>query len=193
MQKGEEAKRRAHEARLAALRERTHKKIDYHLQKPYVDVQEFYRLVREFFLDLLEKQYEPTYEEIIDELENIDHDFLAFSEEQRKDARELLGELSALEYSGKDVPQDALKDVLRRFRDLADELASYEEETIEHALQTGFAAAKGKDIEKARAAYRKAHKLFQKLGAPLQKQYLQELQELYKQVQSPQSSRVDSR
>lgn len=182
MARGEEVALEHHRQRMTALQQKVHRKIDFHLNKPYVEITEFYSLVREFFLELLAKDYEPTYEEILEELENIEHDYLAFPKEQRKKAQNLLSELSALEYGGRPVTQEDVKRVLSDFKSLASEFTAFEDETIEHALQQGMVALQKGNSSKGKEAYMRAHSLFQKLAPDARERYAPQLQELYKRV-----------
>ena len=178
MSKGE-VKHEKHHKRLSALRDKTQKRIDYHLKKPFVESEEFYHLITEFFLELLEKDYAATYEDILDELEKIEHEQLLFSREQRDRAGALLKVLSQLEYMHEEIPQEHAKKILDDFARLADDFTRLEEESIQRVLREGFHAVKRKDLKAAKQAYQKAHQMYERLGEHDKQLYFKDVQGLF--------------
>lgn len=181
MSRGDQ-KKVAHQKRMDALREAVNQKIDYHLSKAVIEPADFYHLVTEFFFELMEKEYEPTYEEVLEEIESIEHDFLVFNETQREKANTLLQDLSRIEYSGQDVTQEEAKHILEEFRNLAHEFTRFEEESIDRELRSGMHAARRGDKNAAKQSYQKARDLYEKLGDSEQKRYFTDLQTLYEHI-----------
>lgn len=183
MDRGEQKRREEHEKRLAQLREKLHKKVAYYEQKPYVSAEEFYHLTKEFFLELLEKEYEPTYEEVIEELEEVDHEFLSFSKHQREKVQELLRRLSQAHYSPDSFSDEESRDVLKAFKEVVGDLTANTDRSIDHVLHRGLLALERDEPDKARAEYARARSIFDDLSEHEQQQYYDQLQKLFAGVQ----------
>lgn len=183
MSRGEDKKREEHRKRLQDLRQNVHKKLAYYEQKPYVSNQEFYHLTKEFFLELLEKEYEPTYEELVQELEEIDHEFLSFTDKQRRQVKDLLLRLSHSHYSNHNLDEQESQQVLQAFKRLVSDLTSETQGGIDDALHSGILALNSGDTHKAREQYRRAREIYDGLSEQEQEQYYAQLAKLFKGVQ----------
>lgn len=179
MDKGEKQRREDHQTRLNELREKLRKKVAYYQQKPYVSTEEFYHLAKEFFLELLGKEYEPTYEEIIDELEMIDHEFLSFTKKQRATVKQLLLKLSEAHYSNRNLSDEESREVLAAFNEVVHDLTTNTDHSIDHVLHRGLLQLKKGDSARAREEYLRARAIFEDLSEQEQQQYHQQLQELF--------------
>ena len=164
------------------LRKKTHRKVDYHLQKAYVDENDFYSLIKEFFLELLEKNYEPTYEELIRELYELKHDYLTFNHEQREQAVELLRALSEAEYTGDSFSQEEAKQLLEAFKELTTKMTTYSEHSIEQELHRGFAFLEQGNKSAAEKVYKRAREMYENLSSQQQAQYHADISELYNRL-----------
>lgn len=179
MDKGESKRREHHQERLDELRTRVHKKVSYYQQKPYVSAEEFYHLAKEFFLELLEKEYHPTYEEIIEELELLDHEFLSFTKKQRANVRNLLLKLSEIHYSNTNLSQDESQQVLSAFKEVVNDLTTNTDHSIDHVLHRGLVHLRNKELEKASEEYLRARAIYEDLSEQEQEQYYGQLQKLF--------------
>lgn len=168
-----------HRERLQELREKTHKQVDYHMRKAYVDESDFYHLVTGFFLELLERKYEPTYEELLSDLETLEHEFMRFSPEQREQARQLLAQLSHHSYRPGQVDQESAKQMLEQFRQVASALTGSSDGSIDQMLHHGFLHLDKGNQKAALAAYQKARKKYDELPAEQQARYHPQLSKLY--------------
>lgn len=179
MDKGEQKRQEQHRKRIDDLRSRMHKKVEYYAQKPVVEPSQLYHLVKEFFLGLLEKDYEPTYEEIITELEELDHEFLFFTNHQRKAVRDLLTTLSQKHYSNEQLSEEQTNKLLGELKEVIGDLTTHTQGNIDHLLRSGLKAIANNNIEKAKKQYLEARALVEKMDESHKKQYLPELEELY--------------
>ena len=180
MDRGEHKKRREeHQKRLEDLRKKLHKKVAYYEQKPYVSSEEFYHLAKEFFLELLGKEYEPTYEEIINELELIDHEFLSFTKQQRETVEDLLLHLSEAHYSNSNLSDEESKDLLQAFKEVVSDLTTNTDHSIDHVLHRGLLQLQKKNYSLAREEYLRARAIYDDLSEQEQEQYYPQLQKLF--------------
>lgn len=109
------------------VKKRYIEEIDYKLNKPSIEYQDAYSLVRGFFSELLKLDYEFTYEELSEELNKI---FLKSS--LKKDIDDFLYDLSESEYSFEKSPdQSQGKEMLTRLKTLIISVIN-EEEIEEH-------------------------------------------------------------
>ncbi len=171
--------RREHEARLKELRKKISRKVEYHLQKAYIGHEDFYNLIREFFLELLEKNYEPTYEEIIREVEGLEHEYLTITAKQKREVKELLELLSAHEYQGIDLNKEQAHSILKKFHKLAKELTHVDDASIDYALREGLRAVENNDTKKALDWYQRARALYDTLSDDERKHYHKHLLTLF--------------
>lgn len=179
MDRGEQKRREEHQEHLNELRDKLHKKVKYYEQKPYVSAEEFYHLTREFFLELLGKEYEPTYEEIIDELEALDHEFLSFTKQQRATVQELLLGLSEAHYNNRRLSEQESQEVLSAFQEVVHDLTTNTDHSIDHVLHRGLIQLQKGDVSHAREEYLRARAIYEDLSEQEQTQYYAQLTKLF--------------
>jgi hypothetical protein len=92
------------------LKDVTSKKINYLLSKPFIKEKETYNIIKEFFREYLQQDYEFTYEELIEELRKI------YVERSLKNRlMNFLQKISVIEYKDEEIPQESLKQMLKEF------------------------------------------------------------------------------
>lgn len=88
----------------------TQKKIRYFLSKHAIKDVDVYTVIKEFFKEYLQAKYEFTFEELKEELKKI------YLEKPVKDELfSIIDSFEAVEYKDEEVPQDTLKEILKRF------------------------------------------------------------------------------
>ncbi|MFT4250349.1 MAG: hypothetical protein ACMXYD_03240 [Candidatus Woesearchaeota archaeon] len=182
MKDGESRSHEEHKKRVSLLREDMHKKLAYYAQKPVLTPEQLYGLVKEFFLSLLEKEYEPTYEELVQELHELDHEFLFFTKQQREDVARILEKLSRMHYSNEEMTSEQSSEVLKELGVVISDLTTHTQGGVDRVLQQGLRAAAKKDFSQAKQLYLEAHRLINKMGDEQKKQYHPELSELYQLI-----------
>jgi len=100
------------ELKIEALR-----RIDYLLEKKIVHEEEIYYLVKNFFKRYLNLEYEFTYEELLNELTKI-----FIEEEVREVLEEFLEEVSFIEFSDEHFSTEELKELIKVFALIIDNL-----------------------------------------------------------------------
>lgn len=180
MDRGDRQREQEHQKRVSDLREKMHKKVEYYAQKPVVEPTQLYHLVREFFMSLIEKDYEPTYQEIISELEELDHEFLFFTKSQRENVKKLLLDLSKSHYSNGQLSGEQTKNILSELKQVIGDLTTNSQGGIDHLLHVGLSALAKNDVVQAKDMYIQARNQVSSLDPDHQEQYRPELEELYK-------------
>ena len=100
----------------------THKKIQYISSKNRISQREVYKLITEFFEELLELHYEFSHEELIEELKK------TFMEENQYEEIVLfLKKIGQIEFTKKEFNQEELKEMLKEMHQILDKLIHHEE------------------------------------------------------------------
>lgn len=184
MDKGEQQRLEKHKKQMQELQKQVHKKVAYYAQKPVVESSQLYHLVKEFFLGLLDKEYEPTYEELISELHELDHEFLFFSDHQRRRVADILQKLSEAHYSNAQFSEDQSKQLLTEIHEVVTDLTTHTDGSIDHVLQKGLRSLNKKDFDTVKQCYLEARGMVSKLDEQEQEKYRPELEELYNSLKN---------
>lgn len=113
--------------------------MDYLLSKRSLQDVEVYTIIKEFFKEYLQENYEFTFEELKDELKKtyIDKDL-------KLKIFDLLDRFSTIEYKDEEIPQEVLKDILEEFSSLIDSLIK-KKDTKKKGL-FGFLSSKKEEL-----------------------------------------------
>ena len=106
------------------LKKNHHQKIDYVLTKAFINDSDVYKLVKDFFAEYLNLDYEFTHEELSKELNK------RFIEESlKKEITIFLAQLSHIQFNNDKHPsQDQLRSMISTFKDIISKLIVFEEQ-----------------------------------------------------------------
>lgn len=154
------------------------KKVVYYSQKTFVDADHVYHVVRDFFLELHDKSYEATYEDLIREL-NSNSAIVFLSDELREKCVAFLQEISEAQYSGRGSDAETYKQYLLSFVDLAREITAPHDTSLDELIFEGLASIDRDDHQSARKKYRAAKDKYESLPEHEQHRYYESLSRLY--------------
>lgn len=100
----------------------THKKIEYISSKTNINQREVYKLIKEFFQELLGLNYEFSHEELIEELKKT-----FMTREQYEKVVIFLRKIGQIEFTKKEFTQEELKYILREMHTILDQLIHKDE------------------------------------------------------------------
>ncbi len=164
--------------RLQAMMAGVEKKVTYYNQKTFVDADHVYHVVRDFFLELHDKSYEATYEDLIRELESSSA-IVFLSDEVRDKCIAFLRDLSEAQYSGRGADAETYKEHLASFVELAREVTAPHDTSLDELIFEGLASVNREDHEAAKKKYRAARDKYEGLPEHEQHRYYEGLQRLY--------------
>ncbi len=164
--------------RLSALMASVEKKVTYYNQKSFLDADHVFAVVREFFLELHQKSYEATYEDLISELKQ-NSAIVFLSDEVRHECISFLEELSELQYSGRGANPETYKEYLSEFVALARKVTAPHDTSIDQLIFEGLASIEREDKDGAKKKYRAARDKYESLPEHEQERYYEGLQRLY--------------
>lgn len=106
------------------LKKHHHQKIDYALAKAFINDSDVYKLVKDFFAEYLNMDYEFTHEELYRELNK-----KFIDQELKKEITLFLSQLSHLQFNMEKHPsQETLKHMIGRFKQIIEHLVVFEEQ-----------------------------------------------------------------
>ncbi len=105
------------------LKKSHHQKIDYALAKAFVNDSDVYKLVKDFFAEYLNLDYEFTHEELNRELSK-----MFIEENLKKNISMFLSKLSYMQFNSVNRPsQDQLREMIKQFKEIISSLIVFEE------------------------------------------------------------------
>ena len=114
------------------LKQDHHQKINYALAKAFLDDDDVYRLVKDFFAAYLNLDYEFTHEELIKELNK---QFI--DEALKKQIMQFLANLSVLQFNSETSPtQQQLRNMIEEFKTIINKLILFEEQHTRKGMFT---------------------------------------------------------
>lgn len=126
------------------LKKNHHQKIDYALAKAFINDSDVYKLVKDFFADYLNLDYEFTHEELVVELNK------KFIEENLKmEISTFLSKLSHLQFNTDKHPsQEELKNIITSFKYIISKLIVFEESHRKSFFSRIFSKLSGNNNKK---------------------------------------------
>lgn len=174
-----------HRERMQALHAQFLKKSLYHSQKAYLELKDIYWLVHEFFSTFLGKQHHFTEEELVKELEEFKHEYLAIPATVVSAWKSFFEQLSALQYAGAQPTQEELKELLVIFTNLVEDTVGKDYgpgDAFARAAQQAHVYVTHGQVEKAEEIYHKLMHEYESLSANQKRTHFAQLDGLYRAI-----------
>jgi hypothetical protein len=174
-----------HKERMRALHAQFLKKTQYHRQKAYLELKDIYWLVQEFFATFLDKNHHFTEEELIKELQEFKHEFIALPVEVIERWRTFFDALSKSQYGGGEPSQDQLKKLLEEFMGRVEETVGKDyspSDGFARAVQQAQLLLSHNQPDKAEELYHKLMHEYERYAPEEKRTHFEQLNRLYQAI-----------